>query len=502
MSVAPDNEDKTLKKVLKKVPVKLPRLQEETPSVLRKALDALASLCSSREDEVVAVGLEAWHAKKTNQDWIRLLVATEGRVEEESKQQLRLIWKSMKEVASAWNRQSVGGTEEREDPVERFVREKQELVADFVSLCMGFVFVKWTKEVNSDLALLLAVPLDGFPKTHPFCTVRENMRRLFTMYTSQNPKIGKPRAEDKKGWGRFTTSLSRTKESIEVFMSSDPGFGPQSHIYADYFPSIESYLHKVTAYFEIVQHLQMAACSPECQDFLKRPFSLYALPAMNITARNAPYTAQDWERVLEKAANTMPERYELDLDVVSKDTEFMAKEPVPRDVPVHCELKLVLEAMQRPQTVYTYIGMSKLSCSGCHLFLRVLNDVYGTRFWTRGCQKKAQYPWQFPPGLWFGGRVTDQTYRLVAQAWTRRYHGYRPRRAHFRSYSAPSVPSVVTKDTSVPSSKSTTSKGNEGEGHRCSRSLARSASSRLRRVSSLLGAQRHLPTGAEKLPSS
>lgn len=493
MSVAPDNEDKALKKALKKVPVKLPKLQEETPSVLRKALDALASLCSSREDEVVAVGLEAWHAKKTNQDWTRLLIATDDRVEEESKQQLRLIWKSMKDVASAWNRQSIGGAEEREEPVEKFVREKQELVADFVSLCMGLVFEKWTK-VNSELALLLAVPLDGFPKTHPFCMVRENMRCLFTMYTSQKPKIGKPRAEGNDGWVRFTANFSRTKESIEVFMSGDPFFGPKSHIYAHYFPSMEGYLQKVTAYFEMVQHLQMAACSPKCQDILKRPFSLYALPAMNRTVRNAPYTAQDWKRVIEKAASTTPGRYELDLDVVSKDTECMAKEPVPRDVPVHCELKLVLAAMKRPQTVYAYIGMSKLSCSGCHLFLEVLNGVYGTKFWTRGCQMKAQYPWQFPPGLWFSGKVTDQTYRLVAQAWIRRYHGYRPRRAHFRSDSVPSVPSVVTEDVSVPSSKLTTKKGKEGEGHRCSRSLARSVSSRLRRVSSLLGLRR-FPNG-------
>lgn len=489
MSVAPNNEDKVLKKALKKVPVKLAKLQEEIPSVLRKALDALASLCSSREDEVVAVGLEAWHAKKTNQSWIRILVATEGQVGEQSKQQLMLIWKSMKDVASVWNRQSVGGME-MEESMKKFVREKQELIADFVSLCMGFVFVKWTKEVNSEIAILLAVPLDDFPKTHPFCTVRENMRRLFTMYTSQNPTIGKPRAEDKKGWGRFTTSLTRTKESIELFMSSDPGFGPKDHSYAHYFPSIERYLQKVTAYFEMVQHLQMTACLPECQDLLKRPFSLYALSAINSIARDVPYTAQDWERVLKKASSTTPERYELDLGVVSKDTECMAKEPVPRDVHVHCELRLVLEAMQRPQTVYAYIGMSKLSCSGCHLFLRVLNDVYGTKFWTRGYKKKARYPWKFPPGLWFGGRITDQMYRLIAQAWTRRYNGYRPRRAHFQSESVLSAPSTVTDDVSVASSESISKKGNKDKGHQCSRSLARSVSGGLRRASSFLGSRR------------
>lgn len=491
MSVTPDNEDKVLKKALKKVPVKLPKLQEKTPSVLRKALDALACFCASREGEVIAVGFEAWHANKTNQGWVRLLIATDDRVKEENKQQLRLIWKFMKDVASAWNPQNVDGTEVR-----------QELLADFVRLCLGFSFEKWTKEVNSELALLLAVPLDAFPETHPFHTVRGNMRHLYEMYTSQKPKIGKPRAEDKKGWGIFTTNFSRAQDSIEVFMSNDPGLEPQNHIYAHYFPSMKRYLRKATAYFEMVQHLQMAACSPECQDFFKRPFSLYALPAINSTARNAPYTAQDWERVLKKATSITPETYELDIDVVSKDTDWMAQESIPREVPVHCELKLILEAMQRPQYIYAYIGMSELSCLGCHTFLEALNDVYGTKLWTRGCQMKAQYPWQFPPGLWFGGKVADQTYRLLAQAWVQRYHGYQPRHAHFRSYGVPSVPIVVTKDVSVPSSESTTNNGKEGERHRCSRSLARSVLSGLRRVSSLLGARRRPPTDAERLPSS
>lgn len=476
-------------KELKNAPGKPPKLQEQTPPILRKALDALASFCVSREDEVVAVGLEAWHAKKANQEWVRLLIATDNRVEEESKQQLRLIWKSIKDIASSFNGRSASSTEESKNPVEEFWQDTQELIGNFTIICLSFSFEGWKKDINSDISLLLAVPLDGFAKSHPFRTVRENIHYLYAAYTSPKASIGKPHTEDKNKWRQFVSCLAETQESIEVFMSSDPFIGPENHVYAHYFPSMESYMKKVPLYLDMVQHLQMAACSSECKGLLKRPFSLYALPAMNNTARDVPHTAKDWQCLLEKAASIERDKYELDPDVIARDMEYMAQEPVARDLPVHCELKLVLEAMQRPKSVYAYIGMSKLSCYGCYKFLDALNNIYGTKFGTRGCTMKARYPWQFPPGLLFGKQVADQTYRSLAWSWIWGYHGYRPKRRHFQPGSVHSVPSVAAGDDPT-SPDPTTIKTKEGGNHWFNGSLACSVSKGLRRVSSLLVSRR------------
>lgn len=80
--------------------------------------------------------------------------------------------------------------------------------------------------------------------------------------------------------------------------------------------------------------------------------------------------------------------------------------------------------------MHSYIGVSKLSCRGCRVFIWAMSAIYGTNFCTRGLVRSDE--------------LTEQVYRLLAGYWITTYHGYRPRRVPPRPNStAPSVKSPV-----------------------------------------------------------
>ncbi len=64
---------------------------------------------------------------------------------------------------------------------------------------------------------------------------------------------------------------------------------------------------------------------------------------------------------------------------------------------VHCECALVssLES-SGPPNVFSYVGISKLSCKPCHNWLKAYNYVTGNKFRTRGSHDKFYRGWAMP----------------------------------------------------------------------------------------------------------
>jgi hypothetical protein len=75
--------------------------------------------------------------------------------------------------------------------------------------------------------------------------------------------------------------------------------------------------------------------------------------------------------------------------------------------PVHCECALI-DHFNKPAKSDTteippvgYLGVSKLSCSACKIFIDVWNqnNPRGQSFLTRGSHGKCHFPWALPPSL-------------------------------------------------------------------------------------------------------
>lgn len=67
----------------------------------------------------------------------------------------------------------------------------------------------------------------------------------------------------------------------------------------------------------------------------------------------------------------------------------------------HCECSLIahLEATRAKTPAFSYIGVSKLSCPACILWIRAFNHHAGRRYFTRGTDGKWCWPWTAPAGL-------------------------------------------------------------------------------------------------------
>ncbi|KAG0633589.1 hypothetical protein HOY80DRAFT_857560, partial [Tuber brumale] len=69
---------------------------------------------------------------------------------------------------------------------------------------------------------------------------------------------------------------------------------------------------------------------------------------------------------------------------------------------VHCECKLIrhLETTNEDQwdniPPFSYIGVSKLSCSACRIWIRSFNKLGGRQYYTRGSHGKWYWPWGMP----------------------------------------------------------------------------------------------------------
>ncbi|KAN0073923.1 hypothetical protein V8E54_007860 [Elaphomyces granulatus] len=102
-----------------------------------------------------------------------------------------------------------------------------------------------------------------------------------------------------------------------------------------------------------------------------------------------------WREVVEKALKTRndnrhEEAEELEIDPVELEHDLakMVSQHLTSKNRVHCEPPV--------SRAYTYIGISKLSCRGCQIFIQASNKVHHTRFSSKGQHHKAYYPWQFP----------------------------------------------------------------------------------------------------------
>ncbi|KAG0136921.1 hypothetical protein HOY82DRAFT_620766 [Tuber indicum] len=72
------------------------------------------------------------------------------------------------------------------------------------------------------------------------------------------------------------------------------------------------------------------------------------------------------------------------------------------ECPVHCEYGLIQYLQTKHGDswdnvpAFSYIGVSKLSCSACRVWIEAFNELQGPKFYTRGSHGKWYFPWGMP----------------------------------------------------------------------------------------------------------
>jgi hypothetical protein len=406
---------------------------------LSKVLDSLANLCVSETNhEVIATALRVDYQAGS----IELIIASNTNVQVSTAAHLQEIWKTLQQISTLCHKRRPLSPQEDTPP--RTVEDTQvsKLSAKLIQLCLEFSFSRLQKRINKNFHRFSDIDINDLDPKHPFQIVRQYVNALEKFFTrDKGATIGKPRHDDTEAWVKLWKCLKSTKGAIDTFLD-DGGFRAENVAAAQTFLGYESYLRKVESLTNDIEVLVKLANSPQCQQLFTYKFKVIPLPGQVSQASSVPQTPKDWESVFEKALLFRNyhkleegEDYVIDVEKIEKDTAYMARGTIGRDLVIHCEVRILLHIFntenENPDIpkAYTYVGVSKLSCRGCHAFFEAFNRVHKTRFVTKGSHSKSYWPWQFPPSFPESDIVRFHTYHFIARRWVGSYDGYMVHRA-------------------------------------------------------------------------
>ncbi|RPA89588.1 hypothetical protein L873DRAFT_1822582 [Choiromyces venosus 120613-1] len=155
-------------------------------------------------------------------------------------------------------------------------------------------------------------------------------------------------------------------------------------------------VEKLTSLTRHIECLFSFANSPRLRPALQYQMSISTVPGQTRTVE-LPGSQEQWEPFLEvAAAKILPWQQ----DYAGKLAENFQKNI--RVCPVHCECALIQYLTTRHGDswdnvpAFIYIGVSKLSCSACRVWIEAFNEVGQLKFYTRGSHGKWYWPWGMP----------------------------------------------------------------------------------------------------------
>ena len=109
-----------------------------------------------------------------------------------------------------------------------------------------------------------------------------------------------------------------------------------------------------------------------------------------------PGAVKNWQSLLETTTNESLDSEDL------KAKELKSFFNSRYSCPVHCECGLVKYLITRQNSswdnipAFNYLGVSKLSCSACRIWLESFNQKSRSKFYTKGSHGKYYWPWGMP----------------------------------------------------------------------------------------------------------
>ena len=399
---------------------------------LSKVLDSLANLCVSKANhEVIATAIRLDH----NARFIELIIASNTDVQDSTTVHLGKIWETLQLISILSHEHHKLGPEA--DTPSRNVEDARvsKLFVELIRRCLEFSFSRLQKQINNNFHHFSAINVDTSDPKHLFRNVQRWVNLLEEAFTrDKDAIIGKPRHDDTEEWVTLWDCLNGAKCAIDEFLD-DGGFRAEDIAGAETFRGYQSYLRKVESLANDIEVLARLANSPQCKFLFTFEFMVTPLPGQVAEAISVPRTPENWETVLERAViyrnGSKPkggEEYVINIKQVEEDTAYMAQEAIKRDLVIHCEVRILLHIFEteteNTPKAYTYIGVSKLSCRGCHAFFESFNSVHKTHFVTKGAHNKSYWPWQFPDSFPESDEVLKDTYHFIAHHWVGYYEGY------------------------------------------------------------------------------
>lgn len=156
-------------------------------------------------------------------------------------------------------------------------------------------------------------------------------------------------------------------------------------------------IEKLTTQHRHIHVLLRFAHSPRLRSAFLTPLSVLAIPTPPQVSISLPSTPIDWQSLIEAVCNG----YILTSDKWLTDEVMKLSAHFQRgryNGVVHCECALIahFETTHSDPPPFSYIGVSKLSCRGCHAWIQAFNAAGGRQYRTQGTHGKWYFPWAMP----------------------------------------------------------------------------------------------------------
>ncbi|RPA96125.1 hypothetical protein L873DRAFT_1845502 [Choiromyces venosus 120613-1] len=155
-------------------------------------------------------------------------------------------------------------------------------------------------------------------------------------------------------------------------------------------------LEKLTSLNRHIESLFAFAHSPRLRRALQYRMSISVVPEQTCTIK-FPTLQKQWQSILE---TTCIEHTDWQWEEAGK---LLRRFPLEEyTCPVHCECGLIQYLQAKQDTPwgnvppFRYIGVSKLSCSACRIWIEAFNGLGRQQFYTRGSHRKWYWPWGMP----------------------------------------------------------------------------------------------------------
>jgi len=356
----------------------------------------------------VAIGLQLNSRRKE----IRLTVAENKKVMGGLVNHLTMVWRKLHSLSCEYERnRNKGGRWDKSQPrsppmpPEVGLALRIEIFRDIYlySLKKQMKRIdKWFKPLGHFMKKLL--------KRRPFPTLQGFELSLYNAAASLmialelvSKLCGKPSVQlTESEWELVYFQSILAHEEVGIVLADRKGVGCDAlaeelkdHPSQDPFP-LRRALEKLTSLPRHIETLFGFAHSPRLLPALRYRLFISAVPEITRTVK-LPASSEGWKSFLVAARG---KRH----DFKKTPAVELAERFGPRQwvCPVHCECGLIMYLHTRQGDAwdhvpaFSYIGVSKLSCSACSIWIEAFNERSGREFYTRGSHGKWYWPWGIP----------------------------------------------------------------------------------------------------------
>ncbi|KAG0634826.1 hypothetical protein HOY80DRAFT_1140381 [Tuber brumale] len=370
-------------------------------------LDALAHISISQEScQVVAIALQLDSQNKR----IRLTLAENKGVRDTLVGHLTTVWGKLQNLSDEYQKQR---TEKSEDPLEKSppippkvaISLKIEIFRDIYQYSLKKQMrriEKWWEPLGGFMGELLQCravdELEGLERNMYSATVAVVSVVGLVSRLGGGPENTLTHAE----WEMVYWYSMKANSDAKLVLDIDDGLDCEALALEIHnnrpknpFP-LRRALKKLTSQTNHIESLVGFAHSPRLRPALQYDMSISPVPNQPHNLR-LPTSREEWKSFLETAFGGH-QRWQGAQAV--KLCQKLRSENY--ECPVHCECALIqyLQVKQHNNwdnvPVFSYIGVSKLSCSACRIWIETFNEQRGPEFHTRGSHGKWYWPWGVP----------------------------------------------------------------------------------------------------------